>query len=269
LEFPKKDVKTFVELGLSLVETKIFLTLTQNGTLKVQKISDLSKVSRGDVYRNLSKLQDHGLIKKQISRPALFTAIPIKDAIECLLKRQKIKHKKIQQEATKILDKYNQKNATPDETSGFVFVPSKETLIRQLNKAIVNTKNSIEVSTTCKRLTAAGHSLADNLLKAWDRGVKGRVIIDYNEGNVCESIKDFWTPPRANIRYLPQIPRTVMAMLDRKEIFIFIRPKERLYESPALWSNVPSIVAMAEDYFDILWTTAMKSPKYHLDDSEQ
>ena len=266
---PKKDVKTLVELGLCPVEVKIFLTLVQAGTLKVEDISQLSKVSRGDVYRNLSKLQDHGLIEKQICRPALFRAIPIKDAIQCLLDRQKLKHKKIQQEATKLLDKYNQKKPSSAEMSGFVFVPSKEALINQLNKTIANTKNSIEISTTCKRLTAAGISLSDNLLKAWERGVKGRAVIDCNEGNTCEVIKEFWTPPKAKIRYLPKIPRTVMAMYDRKEIYVFIRPKAQLYESPALWSNVPSIVAMAQDYFDILWTTAMKSPKYHLDEFQE
>lgn len=245
------------------------MSSVQAGTLKVERISQLSKVSRGDVYRNLSKLQNDGLIEKQISRPALFRAIPIKDAIECLINRQKLKHKKTEHEATKILNKYVRKKCSAFDMFGFVFVPSREALIKHLNKAIANTKNSIDVSTSCKRLRSAGFSLSDNLLQAWDRGINGRAVIDFNGRSGCEGVKNFWLPPRAKIRYVPKIPRTVMAMYDRKEIFVFIMPKAQLDESPALWSNVPSIVAMAEDYFDILWSTAMKSPEYHLDDSKE
>lgn len=269
MKVPEKDIKTFVELGLSYVESKIFLTLVQVGTVKVEKISQLSNVSRGDVYRNLSKLQDDGLVEKQISRPALFRAISIRDAIECLIKRQKLKHKKIEVEATNLLEKYTEKKSSPSDEFNFVFVPSREALIKQLNRAIVNTKNSIDVSTSCKRLTAAGFSLSENLLEAWDRGVKGRAVIDVNGGVECESIKTFWIPSSARIRYIPKIPRTVMAMYDRKEVFIFINPTAQLNESPALWSNVPSIIAMAEDYFDILWSTAMENPNYHLDGIEE
>ena len=269
MKFSEEDINIFVELGLSPVETKIFLTLVQSGTVKVEKISQLSNVSRGDVYRNLSKLQDDGLVEKQISRPALFRAIPIKEAIECLIKRQKLKQKKIELQAAILADKYIQKKCSPFDKFGFVFVPSREALIKHLNKAIAHTKKSIDISTSCKRLSSSGFSLSENLLKAWDRDVKGRAVIDVNGGVECESIKDFWVPPSAKIRYIPKIPRTVMAMYDRKEIFVFIKPKAQLNESPALWSNVPSIVAMAQDYFDILWSTAMESPKYHLDDSEE
>ena len=136
MEFPEKDIKTFVELGLSHVETKIFLTLIQSGTLKVETISKLSNISRGDVYRNLSKLQNDGLVEKQISRPAMFSAIPINDAIEGLINRQKIKQKKIQLEAANLLNKYKRKKDYPSDKCGFVFVPSREALIKHLNKAI-------------------------------------------------------------------------------------------------------------------------------------
>ena len=266
MEFPEKDMKTFVELGLSHVETKIFLTLVQSGTLKVERIAQVSNISRGDVYRNLSKLQNDGLVEKQISRPAMFRATPINDAIEGLINRQKLKQKQIQLDAANLLDKYNRKKCPPSDKSGFVFVPSREALIKHLTKAIANTKNSIDVSTSCKRLTSAGFTLSENLLEAWNRGVKGRAVINVNGGTECENIKDFWITPSAKIKYLPKIPRTVMAMYDRKEIFVFIEPTAQLNESPALWSNVPSLVAMAEDYFELLWCTAMENPNYQLDE---
>jgi hypothetical protein len=58
------------------------------------------------------------------------------------------------------------------------------------------------------------------------------------------------------------IPKTVMVKYDNKETFIFTKPNAELKNSPALWSNDPSIISMAEDYFDILWITAMEEPNY-------
>ena len=66
----------------------------------------------------------------------MFRAIPINDAIEGLINRQKIKQKKIQLEAANLLNKYKRKKDYPSDKCGFVFVPSREALIKHLNKAI-------------------------------------------------------------------------------------------------------------------------------------
>ena len=100
------------------------------------------------------------------------------------------------------------------------------------------------------------------------RARKGRVVIDSIEEIQCESIKDFWRAPRAEIRYIPTVPRTVMAMYDKRELFVFTKPTAQITESPALWSNVPNLVAMADDYFRMLWGTAMETSEYHLDSTK-
>jgi hypothetical protein len=56
------------------------------------------------------------------------------------------------------------------------------------------------------------------------RARKGRVVIDSIEEIQCESIKEFWRAPRAEIRYIPTVPRTVMAMYDKRELFVFTKP---------------------------------------------
>jgi hypothetical protein len=59
-----------------------------------------------------------------------------------------------------------------------------------------------------------------------------------------------------------------MAMYDNKEVFIFTNPVAQLTESPSLWSNLPSLVFMAEVYFESLWCKAMENPQYRIDDTE-
>jgi hypothetical protein len=59
-----------------------------------------------------------------------------------------------------------------------------------------------------------------------------------------------------------------MTIYDRKQILIFTDPNARLSESPALWSNNPSLISGMQDYFTILWTTALEEPAYHTDDEQ-
>jgi sugar-specific transcriptional regulator TrmB len=265
LDFPNEDLESLKDLGLTLVQAKIFLSLSQTGTMDAKAISQISNVARPDVYRALTQLQEAGLVEKEIDRPALFRTISTEDAFSLLMENQSRKHKELKAKTANLVSKYKKSNQSSFfNRQNFVFVPSRETLIKRLKKAIDNSQRSIEISTSCKRLSLAGYSLVENLQKAWGRGVKGRAVIDCC-GEKIEIIKKFWRAPWAEIKYVPIVPRTVMAMYDKREVFVFTKPKAQLDESPALWSNVPSLVAMADDYFEILWSTAMENPEYHLD----
>ena len=44
-------------------------------------------------------------------------------------------------------------------------------------------------------------------------------------------------------------------------------PKKDLPASAALWSSNQSLLLAMQDYFDILWITAIEEPNYWLDDS--
>ena len=50
-------------------------------------------------------------------------------------------------------------------------------------------------------------------------------------------------------RTMYKLQQLVMAMYDKKEVFIYIEPTADLEESPALWSNNPSLLALAKDCF--------------------
>ena len=87
---------------------------------------------------------------------------------------------------------------------------------------------------------------------------------NYQEESDLDICKTFWKSPYAKLKYLNSIPKTVMAIYDSKEVFIFIEPEADLTESPALWSNNSSVVSMAKDCFEILWITALENPDYNI-----
>jgi sugar-specific transcriptional regulator TrmB len=225
-------------------------------------------MAREEVYQILPKLQSLGLIEKILERPAKFKAIPLDECVSNLIEKRKNTTRELEIKSKELIKNYEEINSTqknyPHDTK-FVFVPSQQALVRKLKTSINGAQNSIWVSTTCKRLTYACDHFYEVLQKAWDRGVKGRAIINGPKENQLDMIKKCWISPWAEIRYVPKVPRTVIAMYDKREVFVFTNPEADLRESPALWSNYSSIVSMSVDFFEILWSTSMETPQYYLD----
>jgi sugar-specific transcriptional regulator TrmB len=265
-----EDLQTLNDLGLTFLQAKVYLALLQSETMKAGMLAKASQVGRPDVYRTLCKLQELGLIEKEIANPVVYRAVPIDIALTILLEHENKQHDELKAKSANLLNKYkNGKNGSYCPETKFVFVPSKESLIKRLKKAINSTQKTIDVSTSCKRLTYACDGLFDDLQNAWDRGVKGRAIINLTEENQPEIINKCWRPPFAKIRYVPSFPKTVMAKYDNKEVFIFTKPTADLKDSPALWSNDPSIIGMTNDYFEILWITAIEETNHNIGKHKQ
>ena len=97
-----------------------------------------------------------------------------------------------------------------------------------------------------------------NLLKTLEEPPKNRgskLILDFSaKTRFCQ------------VRFVPFPPNTVIGIYDKKEIFIVLNPKEDLAKSPALLSRNSSILAAMQDYFEILWITAMETPHFKTDD---
>lgn len=263
---PQEDIQTLIDLGLTRLQAKVYLALVKCGTMKTKKIAEISGVARPDIYRTLSKLKNMGLVEEEIVKPAMFTAIPTGIALNILFENQKRNYDRLKINVANFRSKYEKQNSVSfNEDSKFVFVPSKEALIHKLRKAIARSENSIDVATSDMRLTKAYYRMSDVLQKAWIRGVKGRVIINAPKEKQLKFIKKLGKSITFKIRYLDIVPKTVMAKYDEKEVFIFTKPELDLNNSPAIWSNDPSAIGMARDYFEILWTTAMETPHYKID----
>ena len=264
----EENVKVLESFGLTSCQARIYLALINCGISTTKTISIVSKMAREEVYQFLPKMHSLGLIEKILERPAKFKAIPLDECVSNLIEKRKNTTRELEIKSKELIRNYEginsiQKNY-PHEPK-LVFVPSQQALIRKLKTSINGSQNSIWISTSCKRLTYACDHFHEVLQKAWDRGVKGRAIINSPKENHLDIINRCWISPWAEIRYIPKVPRTVITLYDKREVFVFTKPEADLRESPALWSNYPSIVSMAHDFFEILWSTSMGTPQYYLD----
>lgn len=258
-------VETLIDLGLTKLEARIYLTIYFEGSSNATTIAKIAKVSRPDIYRIMYRLQKLGLVEKEISYPNKFTAIPIQITIEVLLKQKTKELADLRSKSDFLRESLKgqvfPKNLVPE--SKFILIPSKKSLIKKLRSAIENTENTIDIATSSKRFFFACSTFSKTVNKAWLRGVNGRVIIESIEESLLDLVKDTWKTPFAEIKYLPTIPKTVMAIYDKKQVFIFVERYANLEDSAALWSNNSNLVSMANDFFEILWITAL-DPHYKI-----
>ena len=71
-----------------------------------------------------------------------------------------------------------------------------------------------------------------------------------------------------HIRFVPYHPKTVLGVFDKKELLIIEDPRKDLSESPALWTNNLSLINAIQDYFSVLWVTALDEPEYWVDNGQ-
>ena len=148
----------------------------------------------------------------------------------------------------------------------FVWVPSKEAIKYKIQNAIENAQSSINLVSSYKRISKIS-IFSEALEGAWSRGVKCHIIIDKPEkSRAADKVLNFLSKDACcEVRFIPSAPETVMTIYDRKEILIITNPNARMSESPALWSNNPSLISGMRDYFTILWITALEEPTYNID----
>jgi sugar-specific transcriptional regulator TrmB len=262
MDFQDSDIQTFLSLGLNSSEARVLVALYKIGTVEASKIAKASKVDRPDVYRALSDLYKLGLVEKIIAHPSTFRAVPIETGMTILLDHKTKEFIELKVRSASLIRRMNNKRTHEEvkQESQFVLIPFREALFKRLEKSIEKAQESIDISTSWKRFNSACYRLVESLEEAWSHGAKGRAVIEEAGESAVEFAKTYWRPPNAEVRQMKVPPKTVMALYDKKEVYIYLMPSADMTDSPALWSNNPSIVAMAEDYFETLWKTAQKLP---------
>lgn len=265
MRLSSEEVEVLMDLGLTSCEARVYLTLCHYGALDAKTISKYSGVPRQDCYRVTAALQELGLIEKIISRPVTFKATDVKKGTAILLRRRKKETERLQSKTRQLLMTFKTENSQVQSGKPeFVLVPGKEAIIHRINSLITKSQNSIDLVSSWKRFSQI-LSFTSVLEKACSRGVRCRFVTEKPPKN-RGSKPILATRVRAcgSVRFVPFPPNTVLSIYDNKEILIVLNPKEDLQESPALWSSNSSIVAAMQDYFDILWITAMEIPEYKL-----
>jgi sugar-specific transcriptional regulator TrmB len=258
-------IQILTDLGLTLSQARIYFALSKSGVSTAKTISQISQVAREHVYEVMPQLQDLGLVEKIIDVPSKFRALPIQEGLQLLLQRRARKTRELQGQTMEIIRGYKKnilEMVSREEDNQFILIPRKEAVINRRKKEIEAAQTSIDSLVSFKRLSPTLNMYHEVAKKALERGVKIRVITEKpeNENEIPEIVQDLKKNPSFEFRNILNSPLAVVTIYDRKTMLVTTSPLQGLGESPALWSNNPSLIAMINDFFEILWITAMEKP---------
>jgi sugar-specific transcriptional regulator TrmB len=256
----EEDIQTLTELGLTISQAKVYLSLLELGKAAGRTIAQHSKVARQEAYRILAELMDKGLVEKILSTPTEFEPILIEDCASLLIERKKNQNSETLRKATVLLQKHkeNFSHEFQEEAPQFVLV-SEKNVLRTIKKIIENTQTSLDVITTFNRFRSGMVDFAEVGNRTLKRGITLRIITNKpKDGNSLEEMGKAETKGFPfEIKYINTPPLAVIAIYDKKEVIIAISAAD-INEVPILKSNNPSLIAVAQNYFETVWNVAHK-----------
>lgn len=250
-------VETLKDLGLTFVQAKVYLALS-TFPKSIASISESSKVPRTDLYRVLHELEKKGLVERIISNPIEFKAISINECLDLLIQARTRQSFDLLNRAAKLRKEFSEKSPEHnfDVKPKFVLVQPNR-VVGKIVSAINGSTQHIDLLLSWKRLSFGIYFFKDALRKAWNRNVTCRILTDYPQENFIPQSIIFKKSP-CYIRFLVFPPKTILGLYDYKEVFIIENPSVGLNESSALWSNNPSLISLAKEYYENLWLATKK-----------
>jgi HTH-type transcriptional regulator, sugar sensing transcriptional regulator len=263
LPLQEHETRLLQDLGLTSPQARVYLALANLGNAATaSQISTTSNVARQDVYRMLTELQALSLIERIIAKQATFKAIPVQEAVDILIERQKHKTRILREKATetfKVLAEAKKEDApVHQDNPKIVLVPKKELLIRRIKKAIETSQECVCAITPWHEFVQFQFMMHEQWKQALNSGVKIRWITHQppSTSSYLESNVSFVKHPSFTLRIKANNPDVRFSIHDNREVFFAISSATNAAESPALWTSNPIFLFFLKDYFELSWSLA-------------
>jgi sugar-specific transcriptional regulator TrmB len=238
MESNDESIKTIVDLGLTGVQARIYLSLLRIGTAPIKETANAAKVARPDVYRALATLLELGLVEKVISTPAQYKPVSIIDGVQVLMSRRANENVELNRRVTNLIKSKERKSAEE-------FAEKTQKTICILH----NTKNFLQFFMKNSGVVK----------EALRRNVTVQILTeDIGYSNFLKEIQSLQKFPLFEIKFLPAPPRIGFTIFDCEKILLKEDPNLDYSDFPSLLSSNYSLIELAKAYFDDAWNKATK-----------
>lgn len=257
-------LQTLMELGLTLVQAKVYLALCRLECATIKAISKTANLARQDVYRIMPSLQKLGLAEQVISNPTKYHAVPIKNGVYSLLQQHIQEQEKLTKKTTALLNRLKEDNLktafTAQEEPQLLVISALPLLFKKLMNGTRASQVSIDSVGTWEAFDGVTSNGLSDFKKALQRGVRIRAITEKPPNRKClpAYVKTLQKHPLYEVRFVSPPAPITMAILDKREASICISVQAGNAPS-SLWSSNSVIVNLALNYFEELWNNASTS----------
>jgi sugar-specific transcriptional regulator TrmB len=263
----EKVLKTLRELGLTRLDTEVYIYLAKKGPQKGKEISKALKVQKQQLYRSLKNLQKKAIVSATLERPAKFSAVPFEKALDLFIRAKLEEAQNIQTEKNKLLSSWQtiQAGETPDPSARFMVIEGRNIIYSRIKQMMNETKNQLSLISTVTGLVRADRfGLLDSDLKhARLSNVQFRLLTHVTEENVNLMQALLKETPKTELRFEIRNPNLglglfpQMVIRDEEEVMFFINPKVDgavpEQDNLCLWTNCKSMIHSFLAMFEDLW----------------
>jgi sugar-specific transcriptional regulator TrmB len=255
-----ENAKLLSEFGLTPYESKVYLTVFQQGLITAADISKVARIRREEVYRTLPKLEKIGLIERVLGRPARVRALPIEDALSILINR---KEEETSREISNLLakrdiilesvDKIKPEITEVKEKAHFTLVTEKDALEKRIASLIGHSTKSIEFADSFEKTFRFVLTFAEELLNATQRGVSVRIVTEYpdNAKLIPDSLKKYVPETSFHIKYCEDLSGNYI-IYDGTQALITTAIGSTQPAGGTLWTDDISLINIVESDFNKL-----------------
>jgi sugar-specific transcriptional regulator TrmB len=256
------DISKLVRLGFSPNQAKVYLALVILGASTAKSVGKLSGVSREEVYRKLNELQKLRVVMRIFTTPSMFRAVPLECVTNTMLKRKAHELSELQAETEELLrnfNQYNKRENVQEDKSEIIFVPERRPILERAEKELRGLKIGLDTICSWKKGVGWLSHHHDLFMNAVNRKVKIRFILERpEEAKFPKIVKELQSNPLFQTKSIQAIPPACLGIYDQKTLLLDTSSTTSFVESPVIWSNNPSIVRMAQIYFETIWTNSLK-----------
>lgn len=250
---------TFKELGLGIVHTRLYIVLAQSGTSTARLIAKNAKVAPQDVYRLLNELADLGLVEIVIDKPTRYSALPLSDGLNLLLKRRKDNIVSLEKTIHQISELTSPLSASSDQRVGeFVLIPEKEPIDRMVTKIFSTARKSVDMMNNYPEVLIGHEKHFEEKCKALDNGVVIREIVCSQDTSLPRYFTVFQKKYQNLKMKKVETPAPAILMIkDNSDLFFATSTKLETLSQPFLWSNNSVLLSVFRQWYDNLWDSSM------------
>lgn len=260
----KPDLEPLEKLGLTRVQSKIFVANFSIGPATVKQIAFHANVAREEVYRIMPSLRDLGLIQRHVTSPATYETVNFSDAINLLMKRRQKETNEIVQTTKhlfQLLDQQKETKSWIQFENELVLLSNSDIIDLTILRELGNVNYTLDISINWNVIRFKGQLWDKMLIGLLDEGLKIRIITnlpDENNHILPESTIDLMQNPKCESRYLEQAPSCTLSMYDNIRGLVFNSNCVNDLNPPALWTSNTTILCLMKCYFETTWKSAQE-----------
>jgi HTH-type transcriptional regulator, sugar sensing transcriptional regulator len=253
-------IQTLTDLGLTLDQAKLYLALLQGGPATARQLATTSKIARPDIYRIIPTIEKQGMVEKLMTKPISYQAVPAVMVLPNIIKQKATEQKLLIKETEELLDdlKNNPVREIQEANTDSVMVYGKEAIIQRLKASLAKANENLSMVVLAERCSDVIFDFAYDFRKSLRRGVKINIITEQHIQRkkalvICERLS---TDLNFKVRFTSSPLPAIVTVIDDKEAFITMASGASLPNISALWSKNPSLVSLAQNYFECTWNNA-------------